>query len=405
MEKIFGEILAMSVDSAWLIIAVIIVRAILKRSPMYFRKILWGLVGLRLLIPFSFESALSLVPQQTQQTADRVVSQVVAVPVEEGISFSEIVPVLWIAVGASLLIYGIVSYIKLKLKISDSVLANDNIYHSDRIDSPFVCGFIRPKIYLPYGLDELTRACVLQHEKTHIKYADHILKAVSFLVLCIHWFNPLVWVAYFLLCKDIELSCDESVIKKYNANQCKQYAKALLELGVHNVKFSACPVAFGEVSIKARIKGVIGYKKASRILILASVVLCVVVSLCFMTEPEVRAAEVEEVIEHIIVEETTEPVTENTTEPVVAPSTEPDTEPYVENVIPDVTEAAVEIYDKETTEEYLIIEPEEYRYFYPYYTTQRVENDTMRDKAEEAGVFADSVEKNELISILESINE
>lgn len=405
MEKIFGEILSMSVDSAWLIIAVIIVRAILKKSPMYFRKILWGLVGLRLLIPFSFESAFSLVPQQTQQTADRVVTQVVDMPVEDGISFSEIAPLLWIAVGASLLVYGIVSYIKLKLKISDSVLVNDNIYHSDRIDSPFVCGFVRPKIYLPYGLDDTTQDCVLQHEKTHIKYADHILKAVSFLVLCVHWFNPLVWVAYFLLCKDIELSCDESVIKKYNDNQCKQYAKALLELGVHSVRFSACPVAFGEVSIKARIKGVIGYKKASRILVLASVALCVVVSLCFMTEPDVKAKEVEEVIEHIIVEETTEPVTENATEPETVPTTEAATEPYVENVMAEATEATGGNYDIETTEAMLIIEPVIPYHVYSYYTTQRVENDTMRDKAEEAGVFANTIEKNELISILESNNE
>lgn len=113
----------------------------------------------------------------------------------------------------------------------DGVLVKDNIYHSDKIESPFVCGFIKPKIYLPFGLDETTQNCVLQYEKNHIKNADHIIKAVSFVVLSVHWFNPLVWVSCFLLCKDIELSCDESVIKKYDEIQCKQYARALLELG------------------------------------------------------------------------------------------------------------------------------------------------------------------------------
>ncbi len=346
MEKIFAEIFSMSVDSAWLIIAVIIARAILQKSPMYFRKVLWFLVGLRLLIPFSLESSFSLVPQQTQQTADRVVSQAV-VPVEEGITFSEVVPVLWIAVGVGFLIYGIVSYIKLKMKISDSILVKDNIYHSDRIESPFVCGFIKPKIYLPYGLDEVTLACVLQHEKTHIKYADHIIKALSFIVLCVHWFNPLVWVAYFLLCKDVELSCDESVIKKYDNNQCKQYAKALLELGVHNVKFTACPVAFGEVSIKTRIKSVINYKKAGKVLVWVSFCLCAIVAICFMTEPDVKAkgnidkVEMSEDVTEPVKAEVTEPAKEATTEAIAEPTTEPTTEAVTQDSVEQIAEQPV----------------------------------------------------------------
>ena len=331
MEKIFGEILSMSIDSAWLIIAVIIARFALQKAPMYFRKILWGLVGLRLVIPFSFQSALSLVPNNAPQTAERVAGQVVADNVAQGISFADVVPFLWTAVGIGFLIYGITSYVKLKVKISDSVLVENNIYHSDKIESPFVCGFIKPKIYLPYGLNEVTLNCVLEHEETHIKYADHIIKAISFVVLCVHWFNPLVWVAYFLLCKDIELSCDESVIKKYNGDECKQYAKALLELGVHNVKFTACPVAFGEVSIKKRIKSVISYKKASKILVVASLCLCVGVSVCFMTEPEVplKQATVEK---NEVTEETKEPETEKVKEPTTELTTEPATETTTEAV-------------------------------------------------------------------------
>ncbi len=315
MEKIFSEILSMSLDSVWLIVAVIVVRAIMQKSPMYFRKILWGLVGLRLVIPFSFKSSLSLVPDGVPRTTDRVAGQVAA-NAEQGFPFADAVPVLWTAVGMGLLIYGIITYIRLKFKIIDGTLVKGNIYQSDKIQSPFVCGFIKPKIYVPYGLDETTMKCVLQHERTHIKFADHIIKAISFVVLCAHWFNPLVWVSYFLLCKDIELSCDESVIKNMDSDGCKQYAKALLDLGVNKVKFTACPVAFGEVSIKKRIKSVINYKKTSRILVVASLCLCVGVSLCFMTEPEVplkeKVQKAEKTEKVVVSEETTEPIAEET---------------------------------------------------------------------------------------------
>ena len=351
MNKIFSEILSMSVDSAWLIIAVIIVRAILQKAPMYFRKILWGLVGVRLLIPFSFESVFSLIPHEAQQTADKVAYQVSA-PVEQGLTFSEVVPVLWVGIAVAFLVYGLVSYIKLKLKIIDSILLEGNIYCSEKIDSPFVCGFIKPKIYLPYGLDETTQNCVLQHEKTHIRFADHIIKAISFIVLCVHWFNPLVWVSYFLLCKDIELSCDESVVRKCDSDECKVYAKALLNLGVNKVKFNACPVAFGEVSIKTRIKNVIKYKKASKILVLASLCLCIGVSVCFMTEPEVKAKESKP---QKAVEETTEPGTEIVTEPATEPTTEPTTESVTEASTERVTQYYVADYEetvKETEEPY-----------------------------------------------------
>lgn len=360
MDKLFSEVLSMSVDSAWLIIAVIIVRAVLQKAPIYFRKILWGLVGVRLLIPFSFESAFSLIPHETQQTVHEVAGQVVTAPTEQGVSFENLVPVLWLAIGFVLLVYGLISYIKLKLKIIDSILLEDNIYRSEKIDSPFVCGFIKPRIYLPYGLDETTQNCVLRHEKTHIKFADHIIKAISFVILSVHWFNPLVWVSYFLLCKDIELSCDESVVMKCDSDECKQYAKALLDLGVNKVKFTACPVAFGEVSIKTRIKSVINYKKAGKILITFSLCLCTVVAVCFMTEPEVKAKSNNKP-EKSVVEEVTEPVTEKakksgkrseksvteetteaTTERAVEPTTEPTTEPVTEATTESASKSSIQ---------------------------------------------------------------
>lgn len=341
MDKIFSDIFSMSVDSIWVIIAVIIARIVLKKAPMYFRKILWGLVGLKLLIPFSFESVFSLIPHETQQTVHKVADQVVAIPTEQGMSFETSIPALWIAVCFALLVYGLTSYIKLKLKIIDSILLENNIYCSEKIDSPFVCGFVSPKIYLPFGLDETTQNCALEHEKTHIRFADHIVKAISFVVLCVHWFNPLVWVSYFLLCKDIELSCDESVIKKYDSDECKQYAKALLELGVNKVKFTACPVAFGEVSIKTRIKSVINYKKASKCIVLTSLCLCVVVSVCFMTEPETKAKKSSP--EEAVVEENTVSVTEKVTEPTTK---EPTTEALTEVTTEKITQQTVGIYEE-----------------------------------------------------------
>ena len=337
----------MSIDSAWLIIAVIIVRAVLNKSPKYFRKLLWGLVGLRLVVPFSFESVFSLIPHETHQVTDRVVAQVTTAPVKEALSFFDIAPIIWSIVGICFLIYGIISYLRLRMKIIDGTLVNGNVYQSERIQSPFVCGFIKPRIYLPYGLDEITKKCVLQHERTHIKYGDHILKVIGFFVVCVYWFNPLVWIAYFMLCKDIEFSCDESVIKKYDADECKEYAKALLDLGVNKVKLSACPIAFGEVSIKKRIKNVISYKKASKILVAASLCVCIGVSVCFMTEPEVSLKPKVEEVE--LQEETTEPVTEKVTEVVTEPETEPETEPATEKPVQVTNQPVVNNY-KETVE-------------------------------------------------------
>ena len=331
----------MSVDSAWLIIPVILVRAIMQKSPKYFRKILWALVGLRLVIPFSVESAFSLVPQKIPQTVTQVAEQVSVQPVEQGAGAAELVALLWLAVCVAFMIYGIFSYIRLRLRIMDGTLIEGNVYQSEKIQSPFVCGFIKPKIYVPYGLDEATRDCVLAHEKAHIKYADHIIKVIGFIILCIHWFNPLVWASYFMLCKDIELSCDESVIRKYDEDECRAYAKALLDLGVNSVKLTACPIAFGEVSVKERIKKVVSYKKASRILVLATVFVCIAVSVCFMTEPEVALKEkANEVVE--ITEPTTEtPVTQNAQ---AAPQLEEVTEPVSDDgfIAEAVTQAAVE---------------------------------------------------------------
>ena len=402
MEKIFGEVLSMSVNSAWLIIAVIICRAFLQKAPKYFCKILWGLVGLRLVLPFSIKSALSLIPGESQQTTSQAVGQVVSAPAEAGVSATDLLPFIWVAVGVAFLIYGLISYVRLKLKIMDAVLLKENVYQSERVDSPFVCGFFKPKVYLPYGLDEITQTCVLQHEKNHIKNMDHIIKAVGFCVLCVHWFNPLVWVAYFLLCKDIELACDEGVIKNYDNEGCKQYAKALLELGVNKVKLNACPVAFGEVSIKKRIKSVIAYKRAGKVLVLLSLFLCTVVALCFMTDPEIKAksneSKAEEVVEQVVeptteveitekAEETTEAVTEVVTE---APVEESQVNADNGNASPTYSADFVDTIEAnkhEVREDLIRMEEIDYNRFNPFYEPETT--DPMYSNAQDAGVFTD----------------
>ncbi len=348
MSEIFSCILKLSVDASYMIAAVILARLLLRKSSKVFRKILWVLVGVRLAVPFSFESVLSLVPKTTDVisngslTGGNVTSVPTQAVVTESFNFLEILPVIWAVVAVGLLIYGLISFIRLKRKISDAVLLEDNIYQSEKVDSPFVCGFVKPKIYIPYNMDSDTFRCVVKHEKTHIKCLDHILKALGFGLLCVHWFNPLVWVGYILFCKDIELLCDEIVVKDMDEENRKKYALALCNIGVEKVKISACPVAFGEVGIKERVKNTVSFKKVKLAFLIISAVACVVVAVCFMTTP-VKAQE-----------EKTEPKPEKTTpvvettEPVTVPETVPVTEvpETTEQVTEPVTDEVVEIPDE-----------------------------------------------------------
>ena len=353
MSEIFSCILKLSVDASYMIVAVILARLLLRKSSKVFRKILWVLVGVRLAVPFSFESVLSLVPQTTDViskgnlTGGNVTSVPAQTVVNESFNFLQILPVIWAVVAVGLLIYGLISFIKLKRKISDAVLLEDNIYQSEKVDSPFVCGFIKPKIYIPYNMDGDTFHCVIKHEKTHIKCLDHILKALGFGLLCVHWFNPLVWVGYILFCKDIELLCDEIVVKDMTEENRKKYALALCNIGVEKVKISACPVAFGEVGIKERVKNTVNFKKVKLAFLIISAVACVAVAVCFMTTP-VKAQEEK-------TEPKPEPATDivETTEPVTVPETVPVTEvpETTEQVTEPVMDKVTETYDEPYTEE------------------------------------------------------
>lgn len=323
MADFFNEILNMSITASWLILAVMLIRFIFSKAPKWIRGVMWAMVGIRLIIPFSLESALSLIPsaetipQEIIRTdpsdnigAAEILGYIGNNPVsydlgiqDGSICFNEIcapdcdtvnpllliltvASVLWIIGLATMLIYTVISTFMLKSKISTAVLLRDNIYQSEAVDSPFIFGIIKPKIYIPYGLSEDTLQYVEAHENAHLKRFDHITKLLGFLVLCVHWFNPLVWLAYNLFCKDIELACDEKVIREMETEKRKEYACAILDCGISRRRIAACPLAFGETSIKERIKNALSYKKPMLWVIIVAVIACIAVAIGFMTNPD-----------------------------------------------------------------------------------------------------------------------
>lgn len=326
MADFFNEILNMSITASWLILAVMLMRLIFSKAPKWIRCAMWGMVGLRLILPFSLESALSLIPSaQTippalihTDTAESLGTAEIlsyvgnnSVSYELGIQdgsliFSEIcapdcdtvnplllnltvASVLWIIGLAALLIYACISYVKLRSKVATAVLLRDNIYQSEAVFSPFILGIINPKIYIPFGLSDKTLQYVESHENAHLRRCDHITKPLAFLILCLHWFNPLVWISYSLFCKDIELACDEKVIREMNLNERKSYATAILDCGISRRRIAACPLAFGETSIKERVRNALSYKKPMLWVILFAVIACIALGVGFMTNPDKKS--------------------------------------------------------------------------------------------------------------------
>ena len=288
LESVFKSILDMSFEASFLIIAVLLVRIILRKSSKLFRKALWGLVALRLSLPFTFKSSLSLVPHESRyipESGDASVYNAVAIT-NNAFDWKSLIPYAWVIVCVVLLVYALFGFIKLKTSISDAVKFKDNIFQSEKVNSPFVFGILKPRIYVSYDIKGESLDFVLKHENTHIKYFDHITKIVGFAILCVHWFNPLVWVSYILFCKDTELACDELVVRNMTADKRKGYARALYEIGTNKPRITACPIAFGEVSIKERVKTAVSYKKIGKVALAVSVILCVSVAVCFMTSPE-----------------------------------------------------------------------------------------------------------------------
>lgn len=310
MDDVFLKLVNLSISASWLILAVLVLRFVLKKAPKWVMPLLWGVVALRLVCLFSIESALSLIPSAEtipseivtetrepvlyeQATLDIVTNPTLpsAAEVPVGVSRQQaqvdfnIYSVLWLAGMAALLVHALVSAGKLKRKLATAILLRDNIYESEFVDSPFVFGVVKPNIYLPMHMDEGTAAYVIAHEHAHLARRDHWWKVLGYLVLALHWFNPLVWVAYILFCRDIELACDEKVVKGLDGAARADYSQALLSCAAPGRAVAACPLAFGEGNIKTRVKSALHYKKPAFWVAAAAVLAVVIVAVCFLTNP------------------------------------------------------------------------------------------------------------------------
>ena len=310
MNELFLKIINMSISASWLVLVVLILRFVLKKAPKWVNILLWGIVAIRLICPFSFESALSLIPS-AETFPEKVISgpsfdvqtgitpvdnrindylgdryfEGVTVPANNGNNIMTILTIVW-TIGILLLVaYTVISYWRLRRKADTAVRYKDNIFQSENVKSPFVLGIIKPRIYLPFNMNGQDLEHVVAHEQAHIHRKDHWWKPFGFLLLTIHWFNPLVWLAYVLLCRDIELACDEKVIKELGNEQRADYTQALVACSVNRRMIAACPLAFGEVGVKDRVKSVMNYKKPAFWGVVLAVIVCVFVAVCFLTNP------------------------------------------------------------------------------------------------------------------------
>ncbi len=316
MSELFLNILNMSISASWIVLAVIIFRLLLKKAPKWINVMLWGIVAIRLVCPFSFESVLSIIPSaQTIPTdiatlsipkidsgitvINEVVNPIITdnfIPTSEsGVNRLQIIisaiSIIWLIGVFAMLIYTVLSYIKVQSKIKTAVLAKDNIYQCETVGSPFVLGLIKPKIYLPFNISNQDFEYVTAHEQAHIIRKDHLWKPLGFLILSVYWFNPLLWFGYTLLCRDIELACDERVIKKLGTIERSNYSQALLNCSVNRRIVSACPLAFGEVGTKQRIKSVLKYEKPEFWIVVVSIMAIIAISVCTLTNPLTVKAE------------------------------------------------------------------------------------------------------------------
>ena len=311
MSVIFLKLLNLSISASWLVLVVLVLRLVLKRAPKWVDVLLWGMVALRLMLPFSIESALSLIPSAetvspevvqfdpapTITSGVELIDNAVNPSLSESFAAAPLASVnllyvwtylagwVWLIGLAAMLAYALVSYLRLRRRVSASIPLRENIYVCDEVASPFILGILRPRIYLPSALDEAQRGSVLSHERAHLARRDHWWKPLGFALLAVYWFNPLLWLAYTLLCRDIELACDERVLCGMDAGQVKDYSSALLACSVPRRMLAACPLAFGEVGVGARVKNALRYKKPAFWVVAASVAVCVVVAVCFLTNP------------------------------------------------------------------------------------------------------------------------
>ena len=311
MAAVFLKLLNLSISASWLVLAVLVLRLVSKRSPKWMNVLLWGMVALRLMLPFSIESALSLIPS-AETLSPEVVRFDPAPTITSGVEFidnavnpslsesfaaaplASVNPLyvwtylagwVWLIGLGAMLLYALVSYLRLRRRVSVSLCVRENIYLCDAISSPFILGVVKPRIYLPSGLDEVQRQNVLAHEQAHLARRDHWWKPLGFALLAVYWFNPVLWLAYALLCRDIELACDERVIRTMDESAVKTYSTVLLACSIPRKAVITCPLAFGEVGVKERVRNALHYKKPAFWIVVASAVVCIVVAVCFLTNP------------------------------------------------------------------------------------------------------------------------
>lgn len=316
MNELFLNIVNMSITASILVLLVLVLRLLLKKAPKWVNVLLWGLVAIRLVCPFGIESPLSLIPKTewiVQESVEEEELFLNSVPdsipamdfsslgeditfhyyplephieINRGVNSVFVLNCIWLAGVAAMLVYMIVSYICVYRRIHDAKQFRDNIYTSESVSSPFVFGLIRPRICLPENMDAVSMSYVIAHEEAHLRRFDHLWKPFGFILLAVHWFNPLIWLAYILLCRDIEMACDEKVVRDMNEAERADYSEALLECSVSRKMITACPLAFGEVGAKQRIKSVLNYKKPAFWIVVVAVVACIAAAVCFLTNPE-----------------------------------------------------------------------------------------------------------------------
>lgn len=306
MAQLFLKLLNMSITASWIVLAVLVLRIFLRKAPKWIRCVLWGVVALRLIMPFTVQSVISLIPSPEVIPQDIVQSETPAIhsaipvinsavnPLFTGYLTPEesllekgllIASVIWAVGMGIMLLYSLFTYLKIRWQVQGSIRQEKNIYVCDDVVSPFILGTVMPKIYIPSGMEETQLSYVLAHENAHIKRWDHWWKPLGFLLLTVYWFNPLLWAAYILLCRDIEMACDEKVIAGMDSSEKRGYSEALVACSIHRRMVMACPVAFGELSVKSRIKSVLRYRKPAFWVALAALAVCVAAAVCFLTDP------------------------------------------------------------------------------------------------------------------------
>ena len=322
IRGLFLDAFNQGIAASYLIIAVLIARVLLKKAPKSVYCVLWLLVGIRLIMPFSFVSAFSLIPSGAQvrgnitqfmgndtteegyqavldmaapDNAEYINEEMIraignhndsAESVNRPFVYFTIAAVIWIVGIGVMLLYLMISWFRIARRVRFAIpdeWEGVKYYRCDEIDSPFLFGFFRTRIYVPFGLCGEDLSYVLKHEMVHRQRRDYLIKPIGYLLLTIYWFNPFVWAAYILLCRDVELACDERVIRELGGEYKKEYASALLTYSVNRRTIAACPVAFGETSVKGRVKNVLNYKKPTFWVMVAAVVACVIIAVCFMT--------------------------------------------------------------------------------------------------------------------------